>query len=757
MSAIGPIKKESLQSAGRAPAPLEEKKPPVVAPYQPQNSESTSLSGRVVTDETHTAKKKKKKKPSAAQQSAVAQQLGATFHAQPHVEIASKSSIFQSEYCPKFNQEEQAILQSMLNQWGPCQSINLFDLFIADFFTTLEQILSLSNESFCDADTKKALTTFYKKGQFFKSIFATYLSLFGQSSECQEDVQSNLNIALLRKIPEQTDFLSAYSQELKRLIVHIEQSLNLRTLGKSKAVQALMERKAQPFLQKLNLLNQKTVLLVKCLEAKDPITFLVTTQVGIWAETDCPADINSRQHLLNVFTTYVSFLQNFFSIGKELEIEYFTPKSFEDFLKIIQEMIAANFSKKSIATFMTTYKHFSSILLSLRTDFIGYLNKAKNDPSFTYQNYCEEKKHTDKRHVSNQEFILSMIHANLAAEIIDKWTNNLNEILSVHFLSDLEGSYFRPPRTYMDRLMVNFELVQNIGPESIPEDTFIQQLHGKVSEKLREPADLLGKIVQDIDFSFIAACLNQKLSIASFRLSTCQLALLPIWKRTLNLHRVLSYLDPIRISYLEAIRQAKETGQLDHWESSQLKVEIQKHLFHQAMQMCAYIMILADVDKVFSASTPNDVTHLLPIEMVRFLDLEGFDDIFAKPLELPVPVPAEPELTTPVYLEPSLSAPAEPKRIPKPMSLPLQKESSALPTKRDFQETTKRRVIVRMLEEMGFVYARSGKGSHELYHHPESSGQVVVPHSTEAIGTRVNIFEQARQALKPNDDSKKDN
>lgn len=54
-------------------------------------------------------------------------------------------------------------------------------------------------------------------------------------------------------------------------------------------------------------------------------------------------------------------------------------------------------------------------------------------------------------------------------------------------------------------------------------------------------------------------------------------------------------------------------------------------------------------------------------------------------------------------------------------------------------------MIVRLLEQMGFLYTRTGR--HAIFQHPEASGQVVVPHSVQATGTRGSIYNQAMEVL----------
>lgn len=76
-----------------------------------------------------------------------------------------------------------------------------------------------------------------------------------------------------------------------------------------------------------------------------------------------------------------------------------------------------------------------------------------------------------------------------------------------------------------------------------------------------------------------------------------------------------------------------------------------------------------------------------------------------------------------------------------------------MPEKRDFIEAVKRPLIeavkrpliVKLLEMMGFEYKRTGR--HPIFHHPETPGQVVVPHSVQAPGTRGSIFDQAKLVL----------
>lgn len=233
------------------------------------------------------------------------------------------------------------------------------------------------------------------------------------------------------------------------------------------------------------------------------------------------------------------------------------------------------------------------------------------------------------------------------------------------------------------------------------------------------------------------------------------------------------------------LRSAKESGTLGKRQPENLKQELQAVLFKNAAYLSRVIMILQDSKTLSLGEDTSDIMHLLPESMTHLLELEGFDEIFPMPpsasssakveeptvdetaasqsaLE-PMPVVDESAPLIDTASKISETAPstvvaraqiAAPELPPKPAQTvqsasvlrtapppaPKPRSVAPIPTKQEFVQETKRRVIVRMLEQCGFEYDHTGR--HPMYQH--SSGRSVpVPSSIEARGTRGSIYDIA--------------
>lgn len=708
----------------------------------------------VHTQEVHKKRnKKKKKKMTEAQQVMILQKLGTPFSLSElkHSTSTETCSLFIDPCCPKLlSPEEKILLEYLLDQPPIYENSNLFEVFIDDFMVQWEMVIACAGSYNQEAMT--VLANFKKNRSIEFEIYNLYRCIYEKEKkeligfECEVN---KITSALTLQIPRIIQWLNEYTIELSLTIITLEDlHLKNKSGAKLKTIYDLYERNFKPLHTTLKIFNKRVQLFSKCLQGKEMVTFLVNKKVSCWSEfysSMVTGTINLNHQVSESFTKKISLLY-----GKDIK------KLDHD----IKHATLDDDVKHAVENFITQHKNLSFIVLSE----IERLIRAQNDPIYAAVQFWKEENLNVPDALPREKCIDSLLYNILDMNMLDKWINDISR--SSEFSTCCEV-HVKTPHTHIRRLLMMLDLIDTVENPDLEEaltDPFLKTVQGHIKQWTEQSKEQVQNILDSVTLAQAATNLRRKFSAPSYRLSLCLLTLVPIFKLIYQQNFSCSQLDRIRQKLLHMIRTAKQNHQLDHLQPSELKTEIQEILFKQTFRLCVYMMIISDIKELFSKSPSDDVLHLLPNDVVPLLDLTGFDEIFkSSPVaaveessveaslvilqEDMLPQPSTEECvvthlsTHAAVIPPTAIPPKKPQvSLSKPPSM------SEIPERQDFQEAVKRRVIVRMLERMGFVYERTGR--HDIYHHCETSGQVVVPHSVEALGTRLSIFNQATRAFK---------
>lgn len=733
---------------------------PVITPLKdPSDSERKLMAARTVTNENQTAvnptklrSKKQKKKMTCAQQAKVIHQLGQPFALSklPHSIVMQTDSLFLEPCCPKLNAEEKMLLQGLLDQSFLCDNMNLFEVFITDFWIQQEKLIALAH-SYDKEKLNDDLAIFLNEHHIVLKLHNLYLFTHGkEKNDLGVCVEQNYNVKFFQTISDIIVLLNSYSKNIASIATKINALQTTRRQGKFKRIIELYEQKFKLLYDHLQLLDKRAKLLTKCFQKEGMATLFVTKKISAWSES-CKTKVDDNRQLatLSKFTT---FIKAFVIMGNESKTA--PPGSVNEkvasYIHIIEEMITSKFSKQTVAKFITAYREYSCFILQRRLSFLRCLKIAQENPSFAH-----EKAFHGSLEYLPKDMVPLYLHMVLDMEITDKWLNDLHQTMSCHFLAELKEIHVIEPQAYITRLLMMLNLASGSNDLNLEErfaDPSLQIIEKKIKELTNASKLQFEAIFKTISFSEIASKLHHKFSAQTFHLSDCLLTLNPI-EAILKDGLKLFQLDSLRQEVLQAIRVAKQNHELDDWEPQNLKTEIQEFLFQQCFPLCVYIMILADTEALCTKNRSNDVLHLLPNDVVRLLVLESFDEIFleepgiasVEALADPVLAIQEMAVQSTEEVNGKVSFPSKTAAFQKKSQVVVPK-SSPMPEKQDFQNALKRQIIVRMLEQMGFVFKRTGR--HPIYQHRETSGQVVVPNSVEKPGTRGSIYNQAYLAAR---------
>lgn len=685
------------------------------------------------------AKSNKKNKLTRAQQEAAAIQLGLSKSNPPA--DAQIHPLFLDPCCPKFSMEEQNLLKDLFRQNALFKNMNLLEGFIVDLWDQQELLISLVTTY--DKELLEDLAPLLNDHHIVLKLFNFYLFIYGQQ---ENDIQfpSEPNVEFLPDVSTTEELLESYSTELNNFLNKIKSQHHARKerFKKFKGVTQLYEKNFKAVSDHIYLLGNKVKLLSKSLRTGET-TKLLMKKISACQEFSGSSSGNANQLL--ILNKFISFIKAFVVMGtKDNTARPGTVNGkIASYIQLVEQMITTKFNKRSVAQFISAYKEYSSFILDRRLIILRNEKLAQDNPSLVHQTVLAHPEEYSPKDMASLS-----LSTRLSLDITDKWMNDLHIMISNHFLTELKTLHIIEPKDYITRMLMMLDLVCMDHLSDLKEkstDPSFQIIEDEI-EKLASASEARYKMLfNSVPLTDVAAKLRDKFSADQFRLSDCLLALSPLQDLVKQGRRFMQ-LDPLCQKLLQVIKTAKRNHQLDHLKVEPFKIAIQASLTKLCLPLCAYIMIIADMEALFAKNRPNDVFHLLPDDVVSLLTLEGFEDIFLEaPVQDPVPsVDLAAALTQPISpseikpsganikANPVVTQKKTPNSTPKPLPMP---------SKHDFLNAVKKRVIEAMLKQMGFVHVRT-TGSHAIYHYHDS-GQVVVPHSVNKPGTRSSIYDQA--------------
>lgn len=767
--------------------------------------ETKPLSKRSLSIETGNAKKKKKTKSVAEDpQEKAIEKLGQNCFALSTLPPPAKIQTSPVPIAPLLLQliegeknflteEEKILFKEIVEQNTISANSNLYQAIMVDLHAQWKMIIA-STEMY-DLETKECIASAHKNFNI-KEIFAFQLNLMLVEENSESD--QFYNSQYFKKKSSMNEWLDNFIKQLTELNTLMSNCFSSRKT-KLKRIPEKWVNKHKQATHNITQLQKRIIILQKCLNNKLSYPFY-DCKITDWPEFSCLSFQDKISHvpkLTDFFKFFIASYRNVFNENISLTLN--------NYLDIVDKILTSKLNKQLITEYLLTYKNF---VMNVANELDGFLTTKTN-----------LKKIKNNSSNSNQEkFDHSLFKCKyFSLEVLDYWVSDLHQTLKSHHSSEFSQSFNMDPLAYVYRLERMATLKINMQKKNDVFDFNKRSAHPflrSIQEQVENYHIL--KAFDQLPYEKYQAHLSRFLLKDPLSLSHCLFIFAGNFKIISSYKLSYFQLDEMRQKILDSVRAAKNEHLLDNCEPSALKKEIQALLFEASFQLCVNAMFIADIHALFSESPSNDILHLLPDDVVRWLDLTGFDEIFTEastPAIVETAVDENSTLSTeseqleeedlphnfilqsqretsspdttngsiidsPVeetstcseemqqgqvvqsqsQSQPQAKIPKIQKKLSNPQTgtdkskkclpskdVPHLAKSSSLPKKQDFIEAVKRPLIVKMLEHMGFKFIRTGR--HPIFHHPNFSGQVVVPLHIHAAGTRGSIYNQAMDVL----------
>jgi hypothetical protein len=692
-------------------------------------------------------KKKKKKKNKTTEQQVVALIGRSAFGLAPMPPPPSTkaTSLYCQIGCPSFRESEKKLLNEILEENIFFESSNLLEVFMSDFYKHGKKIIEISKklsnqfnlgviETLEKNNVVQAIFTFEKN--LLKVDIDDNVYIFQDSDKIFNSPISCMQLFI-------TNFIKIGICDIKNVILKdIENFKNSR----KRAPLALIE-----FNECIQLYEAKLKLFLRCVLDKNVKMFCLDTKTNLWIES-AQANIQNEQYLLKKIQQLSSFIKFIIESSDELKNELEIKDLVNSYIDSITSIIAGKISKKSLTSFMQAYKQYA---LS-NSQKIAYIKSIEHDPELLAE------------HASNV-----FMPRRYSLELLDKWMSDLHEAICFHFYEEFNAMGVSSPQIHLERLLTMIHIartgvdeIARSKEDNTSSDPFvasiresIQKLTSEIEHEFHE-SNILRGFLQSGHGELIENMLMEELQSKPFQLTHLFSEIPTSMRAHISGGKINILIKQMNHALFEMVKDAKKNNKLEHWNSKDLKEKIQEILLDETLDLCVYLMIMAETNNLCSEHQTNGFTSFLPSEIVSLLDLTGFEKLFAESplLQSPSesPVTSEDESNLPTQQE------EKPSREPSPHAAsetakktdqknavtattssqakpPQASKKTELPTKQDFKDAVNERIFHRLMIRLGFT--RSTYGKHPGY---EKNGyRIPVPHNLQAVGTRVSVYELA--------------
>ncbi|MBS0615544.1 MAG: type II toxin-antitoxin system HicA family toxin [Verrucomicrobia bacterium] len=395
-----------------------------------------------------------------------------------------------------------------------------------------------------------------------------------------------------------------------------------------------------------------------------------------------------------------------------------------------------------------------------------HLNKAKSDPKYTYRQFCEDTKIQINRDLTREEFLSSLF-----SRILARQTQCL-------YLSDIHAQFLRLidskenkddfPRfdLHSTRLLLNFGLIQEFfSSQGVQKENGSgnSQDHHLGLLRLHIMAIcfmVMGHLPDDLYILKQAYEIQKQtpavsLTVSAFSLLKNSVSVLPT---------ILEMITSMHKQLVVTLKEVKQKGLIKLEDRESLR----KQLIDESLFLASFVMMLQDAKWLYVERNKTAKADGLPEELVDFLLLEEFDEIFQMDSAEELPEPtfieeiSEEEITAQLFtsvlphpeamqFEGSSTLSTESKRVsrataehlkhqerkkqgkmeatlaPSPTVTQSSKSELEPPSKREVTKATKRRKLEKILKKYGYDESESGVGSHTKIYNDEARDQIVEP------------------------------
>lgn len=697
-------------------------------------------------------KKKKKKKTDAAHLSNGSQQLYITDSSTQESRLdrilhnTDKNRFTDIEDLNLFlTPSELELFNSMFSLYPSKSNQCLLNLFLSDFVNTWNDLLQN-----VPANVKSFWKDQYEK--FFVAFFKMYSHFMGQKALIWETFftfpkpEKSFTHPEFFHTPESYE---AYLKELVNNLIKVQMNLafNIKSTH-SKKLQKFVKGKNDLLINSVTTLQMKIELLLKFLNSDNPYQ-LLSIQSDLrrrWEIKD-----HSGLDLLKSSQIFYAFLSDLLVFGPEKGIiKGLLSPIFEQFDKNVKELNTNVISEKKANQFNKDFKELSYQLSGNKHLLINLYKKAYEDKSYNFKQWCQDNEIQTSEDLDRPGLLDLILHMIISMEVIELWVNEISGNLNDHFSAYLGEKKFKSVDHYLDRLIKNLKTL-SVSERVVTkkyEDELINQFALQLSQSIGPFHERVGTaftlLPKTQNLPRVIELLEDQFNATAFYYSNIQRILKIFNVLRPSVDKLLTEIQSTHRALLESVQEASQKGLLKDRSIEVFKKKLLEIIYENMIEPCRFIMVNQDAMAFQKGLNRDDIIHLLPNGVLDFLTLEGFDEIFlSKTTPMPINDAHEnsPEPNYATIADNKNSQPSKPKKTVS--STPLPKKEKKQPSKIDFLQETKRNAIICMLELMGFQYKRSGKGSHTIYHDPNTGRHAVVPQHVDNKGTRLGIFEQA--------------
>lgn len=580
-------------------------------------------------------------------------------------EETDSHSIFLDPLLPKFGIDERDLLKSLLDQSSFCNNTNLFEVFMADFLREWKELEKELNHLVLPLDEKlfaKILKDFASCNVVMK-IYFLYLFTYGkEQKKLKVDLCSHYQPDFFQDRQSVNLWLNDYAVKLRETVNSIKKSRqdheapsseayskkNSKRHTELKKVRDFKNDKFDQLYLRIQRINQKVRIFCKCLQAPDIFTLLVSHKTSDWSESYMSSE-NEAEDRLKAIKKFTSFVKDFIQMITKLGFGNYLHPKFMQHLNTVEQMVALNFSKDSIEKFISSHRECSLASFDNRSDHIIAFKKAIRDSSFTFTEFCRERRIETSYKCSEKKFVPLLLHHMISLDLIDKWMSDIFHGIVGFFLEQFDGSdvgicqQLFAYKLCVERVYMTFRLLNGLGELGYslrPKEPLIQAIHDHVESKISRMRLHFQEMLKKLPLSEIGKGLQRELANPVFRLSNCLLILHPvfcdIFARTKAMYSsdlASDDFEQLLQEVLQIVRIAKENHQINGFEPSEVKSMIKNLLAGQFLFLCVHLMILEDIQKLFSKpntgkSLYSFTTIQLPADLIDLLSVKGFDEIF---------------------------------------------------------------------------------------------------------------------------------
>ncbi len=635
---------------------------------------------------------------------------------------------------PSLKPKEKELLQEMFSKWPLCGGPSLIDLFGFAIYQTWEDLMNLAFLDPANIPNQKA---------HYQSIRDTFDSRF---VVCYQTILHNTQPHLPNS--SQRFFLQPekFADELSTFILAPLLEKRFEVIANTPAGQAkakALDLKWKRVKERAQKVHELIALFQK---------FLRSSQVLLNVIESFPQHVPTNPvKSLEVMKTFCPYVDHYFKVG---DTKASVTGFYEPIFSEIPAKIEAFLKSPKPATWLPIDKWFfdqmQSIGNALNNNFY-YLNKDKANESYTYQQYCLENKISYSKEHSREDFLSSLSSRVLARHtegmyISDAYTSFLKVVDSKQNRADFPCFHL-----YFTRLCFNFSIIRQMGLPYI-----------ETGVTSNEPELPIEKLYSPIRDDITANCIRMILHLPSKHMALMQQAhdalaqgtrALPLGISAFSLLKekndflppiidilpsVLTGITSLHQKLVKMLKEGKESGVL----KAEDRETIRQMLIDDALFLASFVMLIQDAQWLYVSRPDAHSIDSLPEELVDFLLLEEFEEIFKEPepkiveVQLAIITPEKIELeptpqkqeekVTKVYKQKAQKqkkVQAPPQVVPAPSP----KAELEAPSKQEILKTTKLRKLNKILKKYGYDESESGVGSHTKIFNEGAGDMIVQP------------------------------